>query len=628
MNTSRQRTKQLQVANKIEDKNIKRIEKQLKLNRRKSKGVPKSFVDDGLDFLLEVCDPTSRNKIAHEEFDFADNETNFEEDLALLRKSVPTLTKESDPPKAKKPKLSPTKPFKVTPIAKTIDTPSKDSEIKSTVSSQDTSKEDYIEDIYGRLRDKVGNVVNSPSVDTKYIPPGKRQALLSEEGADVQKLRRQLKGLLNRLAESNLPNILSSIEKLYLSHSRHNMQEALNHLVIESLVTPVLSPERLLMEYNVLIAALHANIGVEVGAQFLELVVRKFDAEYGAEASSSNENKEMDNLISILAHMYNFGIVSSTVLSDILVKLTDRFEEKDIDLILIVLRTVGFSWRKDDPATLKEIILNLQTKAGKASEQPPRIRFMLEILLAIRNNNMTKIPNFDPSHTEHLKKLLRSLTNKGLGVSKLNITYNELLSADKRGRWWIVGSAWAGQGPKRAEDSSVIRQESTDSGESQYSASLLELARKQRMNTELRRNIFCVLMTAEDFIGAFERLMRLGLKDQQEREIVHVIIDCCQQEKVFNPYYAHLLDKFCNFHRRFQIACQFALWDRFKDLSALSQTQISHLSKLVAHVTIEGSLSLAVLKVLDFTEMDRFLVRFLRQLLLGMYTSFSIFTHS
>ena len=32
---------------------------------------------------------------------------------------------------------------------------------------------------------------------------------------------------------------------------------------------------------------------------------------------------------------------------------------------------------------------------------------MLEILLAIKNNNMRKIPNYDTSHMDHLKKLLK-----------------------------------------------------------------------------------------------------------------------------------------------------------------------------------------------------------------------------
>jgi nucleolar MIF4G domain-containing protein 1 len=30
-----------------------------------------------------------------------------------------------------------------------------------------------------------------------------------------------------------------------------------------------------------------------------------------------------------------------------------------------------------------------------------------EILLAVKNNNVNKIPNYDPSHFEHLKKTLK-----------------------------------------------------------------------------------------------------------------------------------------------------------------------------------------------------------------------------
>ena len=46
---------------------------------------------------------------------------------------------------------------------------------------------------------------------------------------------------------------------------------------------------------------------------------------------------------------------------------------------------------------------------------------MMEILLAIRNNNMRKIPNYDPSHVEHLKKLLRSL-QRGENTASTNTT--------------------------------------------------------------------------------------------------------------------------------------------------------------------------------------------------------------
>jgi len=53
-NVKKQRMTQLKQANLDEDKAIKQLEKQLKLNKRKSKSIPKSFVSDGLDCILLI----------------------------------------------------------------------------------------------------------------------------------------------------------------------------------------------------------------------------------------------------------------------------------------------------------------------------------------------------------------------------------------------------------------------------------------------------------------------------------------------------------------------------------------------------------------------------------------------
>ena len=38
-----------------------------------------------------------------------------------------------------------------------------------------------------------------------------------------------------------------------------------------------------------------------------------------------------------------------------------------------------------------------------------RTKFMLETISALRTNNVRKIPNYDPSLMEHMKRLLRGL---------------------------------------------------------------------------------------------------------------------------------------------------------------------------------------------------------------------------
>lgn len=56
---------------------------------------------------------------------------------------------------------------------------------------------------------------------------------------------------------------------------------------------------------------------------------------------------------------------------------------------------------------------------------------MLDILLAIKNNNMSKIPNYDVSYSEHLKKLLKGFVRKGCYVTTLNISLEDLLKGKK-----------------------------------------------------------------------------------------------------------------------------------------------------------------------------------------------------
>lgn len=61
------------------------------------------------------------------------------------------------------------------------------------------------------------------------------------------------------------------------------------------------------------------------------------------------------------------------------------------------------------------------------------------------------------------------------------------------------------------------------------------------------------LLWLQDYMDAFEKLQQIGLKNQQEREIIHILMACCLQEKTYNPYYAVLAQKYCDYDRKFQV---------------------------------------------------------------------------
>ncbi|KAL7976492.1 hypothetical protein Chor_008441 [Crotalus horridus] len=402
----------------------------------------------------------------------------------------------------------------------------------------------------------------------KYVPPQMRipeETIDSNKKEELERLKKTVKGLINRLSEPNLASISGQLEELYMTNSRKDMNETLTDIVISACVLESAVPSRLLLEHVLL-----------VGANFLETVMRKFDDVYKSKA----EGKECENLLILIANLYNFYVVHSLLIFDILKKLVSTFSGKDIELILLLLKNVCF---------------------------------MLEIMLALKNNDMRKIPGYDPEPVEKLRKLLRTLTHSSNSgkESQLRVSLESLLTADQVGRWWIVGSSWSGA--PMIDSTSSKTEQILPVGK--VSSKILKLARKQRMNTDIRRNIFCILMTSEDFWDAFEKLLKLKLKDQQEREIVHILIDCCLQEKTYNPFYAYLSTKFCEYERRFQVTFQFCIWDKIRNLGSLSAAAFSNLVHLVTHLLKTKSLSLTVFKVIEFSDLDKPKVHFLRQVL-------------
>ncbi|XP_030253727.1 nucleolar MIF4G domain-containing protein 1 [Sparus aurata] len=640
------RKKALLEANEDEDREIKKLERYLGLNKRKNKkSLPQSFVADGLDYILGMLDSGSSAvgmyddddddmDMAKENFEKLDDSQLSDEDEEPGDEKASEGSEEdmgsSDENELDEEEAEDDDDDDDDDDDKIVDDDDEEEEAEEDDDDDEmVEEEEEEEEMEGESDAAESNHENegeaeedaetshskSETVNTtgKYMPPHLRGAGDDKRKAELEKLKRNVKGLINRLSEPNMASISGQLEELYMSCSRKDMNDTLTDVLLAACVTPALMPDRLLMEHVLLVSVLHNAVGLEVGAHFLETVVRQFDAVY----KNPTEGKECDNLVAIVGHLYNFQVVHSVLIFDILKLLIGAFTEKDVELVLFMLRNVGFALRKDDPLALKELITEGQRKAsgmGSKFQDQTRVRFMLETMLALKNNDMRKIPGYDPEPVEKLRKLQRTLIQRIAGGSdmKLRVSLDNLLAAEQVGRWWIVGSSWSGA-PMINKEGNETSKHSTAEG--QFSAKVLDLARKQRMNTEVRRNIFCVIMTSEDYLDAFEKLLRMGLKDKQEREIVHVLMDCCLQEKTFNAYYAVLGEKFCSQDRRFQMTFQFNLWDKFRELSNLSSSTFNNLVQLVTRFLQRKCLSLSILKAIEFGELDKPTVRFLRQVL-------------
>lgn len=438
----------------------------------------------------------------------------------------------------------------------------------------------------GHMENEKADVVSQPvesqdadikANESKYVAPHLRSFAGNE--SEERTIRKRVKALLLKLAESNLERITAEMSTIFHSASR-------------SISTQIII-EEILEIYD----AEHAAVLSAFVAGMACLVGMDFNAKLIASLAKSLEDESLQDFSLLLSYLYIFGAFSSDLMYDYLIILGKRLTEADVSIILKILQVCGMKIRGDDPAAMKDFIISVQNRVNelKASSNDGQIKYskrmehLLESISDIKNNKKRE----DASQHTRIKKWLQKLRVENILIRGLK--WSKLLDPDKKGQWWLSGDV-ADTIDQVEEVASRIDKEVLEAQK------MLELAASQRMNTDARKAIFCIIMSGEDYIDAFEKLLRLDLSGKQDREIIRVLVECCSQEKVFNKYYTVLASKLCEHHKNHKFTLQYCLWDQFKELESMSLLRSMHLAKFTAEMVASFTLSLAVLKTIDWSD--------------------------
>jgi nucleolar MIF4G domain-containing protein 1 len=511
-----------------------------------------------------------------------------------------------------------------------LDTTSDESDFGGFESDEGSPEDDTVPQPETRVRENPYVAPTGDAPPAKYIPPSLRKAS-SSDSEILLRLRRQIQGLVNRLTEANLISILGEIEKVYRENARQHVTSTLVDLLLTSVCEPTTLPDTLIILPAGFIAAVYKIIGTDFGAQVIQRIVELFTEHYGRAtetnqkapaAPTSDTTKETSNLIMLLSELYNFQVIGSNLIFDYIRLLLGKMSELNAELLLKVIRTSGPQLRQDDPSALKDIVALLRPGVANVGEDMSvRTKFMIETINDLKNNRMKTgiaASTVTSEHTIRMKKILGGLNTRNIkGAEPLRIGLKDIQESDKKGKWWLVGASWAGPIEEKTDNSEVSvsvaanRRPVEDSGTSD----LTQIAREQRMNTDVRRAIFVGIMSASDYQDAYVRIMKLRLKKKQEFEIPKVLIHCAGAEKSYNPYYTLIAKKFCG-DIRLKKSFQFSLWDLFKkmgeseddddaqeedDQDSLDTRQIVNLAKMFGTLIVEGALGLGVLKNLNLS---------------------------
>lgn len=431
----------------------------------------------------------------------------------------------------------------------------------------------------------------------KYVAPHLR-SLAGNESEEYIQIRRRVRGLLNRLSESNVESITGEMATIFRSTVRSVSTQIIINEVLAACSGGPRGNEQYAAVFASFVAGLACSVGMDFSAKFMALLAKAFEDECLKE-----DNISLRNLTLLLSYLCIFGVCSSDLIYDLLITLSKRLREIDVSTILTVLNCCGMKIRSDDPTAMKNFIQSVQNRVnelkassveGQANINGKRMEFMLETIFDIKNNK--KRPKEETAPHARIKKWLQKLRVEEILIRGLK--WSKLLDPDNKGQWWLSG----GMAAKTDNVQEVANTIDKDILEAQK---MLQLASSQRMNTDARKAIFCIIMSGEDYIDAFEKLLRLDLVGKQDREIMRVIVECCLQEKIFNKYYTTLASKLCEHDKNHKFTLQFCIWDHFKELESMQLLRSMHLAKFIAEMVGSFTLSLAVLKSVELSDVTQ-----------------------
>ena len=519
------------------------------------------------------------------------------------------------------------------------------------------------EDIYGNT---IGPSRNNSSKPSKYVPPHLRNrsshqddttTTIAAAAADPEimiQIQRQINNALNRLSDQTLESVSKSIASVYSSFAFRDVNDCLWKNIQISCIPSHMIMSGLIPLYIGAMAGVHwlAGDGSQIGGCLVEWsVTNLFDSlikiRKARDDDGTNEvdeldhdviNKEAANCILIVCYLYNYGVIHCTLIYDLVRDFIRNFMEIDVEGLLVILSHCGQQLRSDDPTALREIVLMVKDRAKTAEDSrhditniadSSRIQYMVDSITELKNNKPRKQDAVIREKANALKKIvgrIKNSTSQSLVGQKngscLRVTLQDVLDAELKGRWWMVGASWTGNQDRDllwgtedeqnnehsvTTDTSRTNLSSSKNGSHRNEDSLLALASSQRMNTDTRRSIFCVVMGSTDCDDAFEKLVRGGmLKPKVERDVIRVLIHCCGEEKAYNPFYAYLATRCCEYQAKSRFTLMLSFWDAFKQFDTFTARKVANLAKLLAHFVSADNkyTNIGVLKRIDFSPTD------------------------
>lgn len=477
------------------------------------------------------------------------------------------------------------------------------------------SREDNDDDKSIKKRRKESKLYGDNEIDPDPLKAPRRVKIkLTDDDAPAVKIEKSVddrtRGLVNRLAAQTMPFVTSEFEKMYSTNPRQSINAALFNCIENSIIiSSTLAKRKLVAELMLLVSYLSHSISDDIGASIVHRLIKKFEEVYNIDpdpsdmssAYSEDSDKRGENIICCLINLYVIGLVSANVIFELAKRINDGFfRPKSVELLSFLLKSVGFQLRKE-ASLMRQLILrgqenckNLEKVCGLDS----RVKFMIEAMNAIRNNNVNKLENYGCDiDTSTIQMTLKSLIKKTRLPASLNdATYEEILNSSN---WYLLETRVDGNDEPEKGDN-----KKKDAIQTVVKTNELEnkICRALKLNKPAEKTIFCALSKASDYIEACNIIIGFGLNSCSDAMLV--CIHAAIYEKKYNPFYFNVINNLSKHNRRYKMGAKFAIQDKIRTLDGLNNIRVDIFKRLCFELVKAGAIPITILKSVEWANLN------------------------
>ncbi|CAH1391607.1 unnamed protein product [Nezara viridula] len=435
-----------------------------------------------------------------------------------------------------------------------------------------------------------------------YIPPGKlklmQASITDKSSAEYQRiaweaLKKSIHGHINKVNTSNIGVVARLLFKENIIRGRG--------LLCRSIIQAQSASITFTNVYACLVAIINSKFP-NIGELLLKRVIIRFKRAY-----KRNDKAVCISSATFIAHLINQGVAHEILGLELVTLLVENPTDDSIEVAVAFLKEAG---QKLSEVTSKgtNAIFDMLRNILHEGKLEKRVQYMIEVMFQVRKDDFATFPAVpeeldlvdEENQFTHLIGLDDAIdTQDILNVFKLDSEYQANEERYKELRSEILDTDSEDSG---SEGSSTEAEEDSDSEDEEKKVTIVDNTETNLIS--LRKTIYLTIQSSLDFEECAHKLLKMEIKPGQEKELCHMFLDCCAEQRTYEKFFGLLAQRFCQVNNTYIAPFEQIFADTYSTVHRLDTNRLRNVAKLFAHLLFTDAISWAVLSNIRLNEED------------------------